>query len=295
MRVTDNMRSSMALGNLADLRSKHLKASQEASTGLRVGSPSDDPAAAARLTRIERLVRDGESVSKSLAIGKSDLQLAEGSLAEASDLLKRAKELALAASNGTASAEVRANTAQEIKGIRDALLGLANIKGMRGSIFSGSKTDAPAFDENFAFQGDTYEQTIRSGASSEVTINASGARAFTAAGGRDIFQDLGDLQTALEANDESGIRASLDTLGSGHDQITRERARTGVNLDRIAQREDFLSSLSLLYEKQKADVGGADPAESLTRLVTLEQAVQRSLAVTERILSLDSNFLFGGS
>lgn len=294
MRVTDNMRIGSALGSLAELRSKHLKASQEASSGLRVGSPSDDPSAAARLTRIERLVSDGESVSRSLAIGRSDLELAEGTLAEASDLLKRAKEVALSASNGSASAEVRANAAIEIKGIRDALLGLANTKGTRGSIFSGSKTDAPAFDAAFAFQGDTYEQSIRSGARSEVTINASGARAFTAAGGRDIFQDLGDLQTALENNDETAVRASLDVLGAGHDQVTRERARAGVNLDRISQSEDILASLRYLHEKQKADVGGADPAESLTRLVTLEQAVQRSLSVTERILSLDANFLFGG-
>lgn len=294
MRVTDNMRTNMALGGLSSLRAQYFKASQEASSGIRVGAPSDDPAAAARLTRIERLVQDGESVSKSLAVGKSDLELAEGSLASASELLVRAKELALSASNGSATAENRANAAVEIQGIRDALLGLANTKGTRGYIFAGSKTDAAAFDSSFAFQGDAYEQNIRSGARSEVTINASGARAFTSAGGRDIFQDLADLQNALETNDQSGIASSLDTLEVGRAQVTRERSRTGVNLDRIAQSEDILASLKFLNEKQKADVGGADPTETLTRLVTLEQAVQRSLSVTERILSLDSNFLFGG-
>ncbi len=294
MRVTDNMRLGSALSSLSSLRSQHLRATREASTGLRVLAPSDDPAAAARLTRIQRMQSDGEAISRSLVMGRVDLELAEGTLASSADLMKRAKELAMTAANDSLPADARASVADEVASIREALRGLANTKSSRGSIFAGSKTDGEAFDTSFTYQGDDYEHTIRSGGNSQVTINASGARAFTAAGGRDIFTDLEALETALRDNDGASVRASLDVLERGHEQITRERARTGVQLNRVAQGEEVLSELKLLYESQKSEVAGVDPAESYTKLITLEQAVQRSISVTERLLSVSGLYLFSG-
>lgn len=294
MRVTDNMRVGSALTNLSSLRSQHLRATREASTGLRVLAPSDDPAAAARLTRIQRMQSDGEAISRSLAMGRIDLELAEGTLASSAELMKRAKELAMTASNDALPADARASIADEVASLREALRALANTKGSRGSLFAGSKTDAEAFDASFTFQGDDYEHSIRSGGNSQVTINASGARAFTAAGGRDIFADLEALETALRNNDGASVRASLDLLDQGHEQVTRERARTGVQLNRLAQGEEILSELNYLYESQKSEVAGVDPAESYSKLITLEQAVQRSISVTERLLSLSGQYLFSG-
>src|SRR5690606_18864623 len=123
MRVTDNMRVGSALTNLSSLRSQHLRATREASTGLRVLAPSDDPAAAARLTRIQRMQSDGEAISRSLAMGRIDLELAEGTLASSAELMKRAKELAMTASNDSLPADARANIADEVASIREALRG----------------------------------------------------------------------------------------------------------------------------------------------------------------------------
>jgi flagellar hook-associated protein 3 FlgL len=295
MRVTDNIRTNSGLTNLRDLRERHLAASEQASSGKRVNRPSDDPAAAARLSRNERWREQTTSLGKALDLGRADLDLAEASLASAGDLLTRAKELALTAANGSATADVRASAAQEIQGIRDSLLDLANTKGVRGYIFAGSKTDAAAFDASFTFQGDSYEHAIPSGPSSEVVVSASGARAFTSAGGRDIFQDLGNLVTALTGNDQAGIMASLDTIDAGQKQITLERARAGVNMTRVDQSQEMLVNTQFLIDNQNAEIGGADPTESLSNLVTLEQSLQRSMTVMQRLFGLDAFSLLGGS
>lgn len=294
MRVTDNIRTNSSFNNLRDLRERHLAASEQASSGNRVNRPSDDPAIAARLSRNQRLKQQTESLSKSLDLGRADLDLGEASLASAADLLVRAKELALTAANGSATAEVRASAAEEVRGLRDSLLDLANTKGVRGYIFAGSKTDVPAFDASFAFQGDSYEHSIPSGPSSEVVVSASGARAFTAAGGRNVFQDLNDLETALTSNDATGIRASLDTLEAGHKQITLERSRAGVNMSRVDQSQEMLISTQFLIDSQNAEIGGVDPTESLSNLVNLEQSLQRSMGVMQRLFGLDAFTLLGG-
>lgn len=293
MRVTDNLRTGVALSNLADLRERHLKSAEQASSGLKVNRPSDDATVASRLTRTQRLLEQNDSMGRSLALGRSDLELAESTLAEASDLMKRAKEIALSASNGSSSASVRQSAAQEIAGIRTAMLGLSNTKGVRGYIFSGSRTDTAAFDSAYNFQGDSYEHAIRSGPTSEVTISASGERAFTAAGGRDIFGDLANLETAMLANDQAGIMAALDLLDDGHRQITMERARAGVNLTRVEQSDQILTNGKSLIQQQQAGLGGADPAETLTNLTNLEQSVQRALGVTQKMLGLDAFTVLG--
>ena len=238
--------------------------------------------------RVQRKMDTGESMSRSLSMGRSDLELAEASLAEAGLLMQRAKEVALVAANGSASADVRQSAAAEVAGIRTALLGIANTQGVRGYLFAGSQTNQPAFDASYTFVGDSYEHSIRSGPTSEVVISASGENAFTAAGGTDIFQNLADLETSMRTNDLTGIQSSLGALDQGHEQIVLERARTGVNMTRVDQAMNILTNSKYLYQKQQADMGGADPAETLTELTNLQGAIQRSLSVAGQMLQLDA-------
>jgi len=289
MRVTENMRASQVLRDLSSLRSQHVKASEEATSGMMISRPSDDPTVASRMQRIERSHDTAESMSRSMSVGRADLELAEASLAEAGNLLQRAKEVALHAANGSSSADVRQSAAEEITGIRTALLGIANTKGVRGYIFAGSQTDQAAFNETtYAFQGDNFQHRVRSGPTSEVVISSSGENAFTAAGGTDIFTDLAALETALNVDDQVGISASLTDLNVAHEQVVLERARTGVNMTRVDQAQTILTNSKFLYKRQNAELGGADPAESLTDLVTLQSAIQRSISVSSQMLRLDA-------
>lgn len=288
MRITENMKSAQVLRELGDLRSRHAKSAEEATSGQRVNKPSDDPTIAARLQRVARKMDTGESMNRALSMGRSDLELAEAALAEAGSLMQRAKEVALAAANGSASAEVRQSAAAEIYGIRTALLGIANTQGVRGYLFAGSQTDQPAFDSAYAFQGDQYEHSIRSGPTSEVVISTSGAKAFTAVGGTDIFQELAVLEAAMNSNDFAGIQNALGAIDAGHEQIVLERARTGVNMIRVDQAMNILTNSKYLYQKQQSDMAAADPAESLTELSNLQNALQRSISVASQMLQLDA-------
>ncbi len=286
MRITDAMRTNQTLRNLSGLRESHAQATEEATSGLRVNRPSDDATAAALLTRLQSRLDQNTSTQKAMSQGRADLDQSESALAEASDIMKRAKELALTAANGGTSPDGRKATALEIGGLRQQLLGLANLKGSRGSLFAGSQTGTPAFDASGVYQGDGYEHNLQSGPNSEVTVSASGERAFTIAGGRDVFADLSALETAMNNNDPAAVSGYLDALDAGHQQMTRERARVGVNQNRAEQSDTLLTHTKLLLETQKATAGAADPAESLTRLVTLQQNIEQALQVARKVLDL---------
>ncbi|MCH2108742.1 MAG: hypothetical protein MK135_05400 [Polyangiaceae bacterium] len=250
--------------------------------------PSDDPSSAALLSKTQRELATNQSYQSSLELGLADLSLAESTLSEAGQLLQRAREISLAAANGSATPAMRDAAALEIAGIRDALLGVANTQGVSGYIFAGSQSQQEAFDSSYQFQGDAFEPKIKSGPSTEVVIRASGARAFTSVGGRDLFQDLNDLETALLANDGVAITASLGALEAGREQLVQERARTGMNMNRVEQAQNLLGSQQMSQESLQATLAGADPAESISRLVEMQNAMQRALAVSRQLLDLDS-------
>jgi len=96
------------------------------SSGKRVRTISDDPAAAAlaerEQARMQRLVAD----QRALDASRRNLELVEGTLATITDLYHRAKELIVQGGNGSLTPADRRTIAQELSGLRDRILALAN-------------------------------------------------------------------------------------------------------------------------------------------------------------------------
>lgn len=286
MRVTEGMRYTEVTRNLARLQSDHADAARQAMTGLRVDRPSKDPTAAAELARLRASLSSNAAHREAIGLVRGDAELAESTLAQSSDLLTRAREIAMTGANGSVSAEDRAVMAKEVKGLKDELLRLANTRGTKGSLFAGTKTAAPAFSASGAFQGDDTLQSVDIGSSSPVQVGASGARAFTAAGGRDVFADLEALSTALETNNASSIASSLDAIEASQEQVTNERSRVGLLVGRLDTSAAVLEQLDLDLGRRQETVGAADPIEAYSRLSSLSGAIERSVAVSRQILEL---------
>lgn len=286
MRVTEGMRYTEVARNLARLQSDHADASRQAMTGLRVDKPSKDPSAAAELARLRASLSSNAAHKEAIGLVRGDAELAESTLAQSSDLLTRAREIAMSGANGSLSADERAVMANEVRGLKDELVRLANTRGTKGSIFAGTKTAGPAFSPSGAFQGDDVLQSVDIGSSGPVQVGASGARAFTAAGGRDVFGDLDALTTALQTNDASAVAASLDSIEASQTQVTNERARVGLLVGRLDTSAAVLDQLELDTGRRQEAVGAADPIEAYSRLSSLSGAIERSVAVSRQILEL---------
>src|SRR6478609_6132607 len=208
MRVTEQMRYDSVANNLSQLSSRQAKAAQEAQTGVRVNLPSDDPIAAAQLARLAASQSQVAARRSTINSVRGDAELAESSLQQASDLMATAKELAMQGGNGSLGASERATLALQVKDIRDQLVGIANTRGTSGYLFAGSATETKPF-------------------------SASGAKAFTSAGGRDVFGDLDALYNALNSNDTTAIGVSIDGLDRSRSQITNAQAAVGLTINKL--------------------------------------------------------------
>lgn len=291
MRVTEGMKYSQVLSNLANITSQHAKASQEAATGVRIGKPSDDPIAAAELARLSASSSQTKAHLSTINTVRGDAELTESTLDGAADIFTRLKEIALQASNGELSADDRKTMSVEVAGLKDSLLQLANARGTRGYLFSGSQVATAAFDPTGVFQGDDAAHVVQIGNSSPTAVSTSGAEAFVVAGGRNVFSDLQSLATALGANDLGAIRQSIDDVGASQTQLMNARARSGMVLSKLDASESVLSSLDTEQQK-RAQIGAADPYESYTRVTSLAQSLERAISVSRQILELGGSNRF---
>src|SRR6185369_13122131 len=97
--------------------------------------------------RVEK--RGNEQFIKNLEYAKGYLNFTEQTLSELSDILVRAKELAISQANdASASAQSRHVVAEEMRQMGDQVVQIANRKLGERFIFGGFKTTAAPFDQN---------------------------------------------------------------------------------------------------------------------------------------------------
>lgn len=289
MRVTDNARLLAVLRNNAISTSRLTDASRRASAGAKVTKPSDNTVAyTTALRNGSTLVNMASRTRIARSVG-DELTVAERALDSVGELLSQAKSLAIQGANETLSATDRSTLAQQVTGLRDQLLELANTRGPSGFVFAGSATDVPPFDATGAFVGNDTVMRIPISEGVSPRMNVSGAKAFTAAGGLDVLAELNTLSTALTSNDLAAIRTSIGTVQQGYDQVVAVQVDAGLAIERLRSAADVIDEASVsLAESRSRDVGADDLAGLATELSAAGTAYSQSLTVTRMLLALPS-------
>ena len=289
MRLSDGQRYSFLLRTMSELQARQNTAMQEASTGLRIGKPSDDAPAAASSLRLEGTIQKIKSYQTVISRTSSDAQLAEGIIAESHTLFQRARELTVQASNESLSASDRIAIAGEIDGLREQLISLSNTKGSQGSLFSGSQLNSPAFDSSGVYQGDNYQHKIEIAPGVDVTANLSGDTVFGPGGGQDTFATLANLSIALNTNNTTAIAASLDGIDGSLRQLSNARSNAGLLVTRFQSTEAaHTTTLSSLVE-QNSKLTDVDAYDAITRLQKAGSSIDNALSVARTVLSVNLN------
>lgn len=285
MRISDSIRFQSVTRSLASLASQQAEASRRASTGERVGAPSADPIAAADLSRMRSALAQNATHQKAINTVRGDVELAEGILDQATAILRRMDEISVQGANGALSADERTALAEEVAELKEELVSIANTKGGRGYIFGGTATDSRPFSAAGAFTANNDVQEVEVGPGLRARVNVSGADAFTASGGVDVFASVDALETALRTDNQAGVAASLDSIHASTDQLVRARADAGVILNRLDASDAALQKAELALTERQTDVGGADPYDTYTDLVQVGQSIERAIAVSRSTLN----------
>lgn len=183
MRVTDKMAYNQVIGNLQKNRADQSDLQNQAATQKRINKPSDDPVASARVLGQRTEQRGSEQYMKNINIARSFLEFSDQSLAELSETLVRAKELAIQQANDAgASEETRRVVSQEVGQIYSQAIQIGNRKLGERYIFSGYQTTKSPFNINGTYNGDSGDMKVQINKDAFLSMNISGDKVFLGEG-----------------------------------------------------------------------------------------------------------------
>ena len=293
MRMSDATRMDRLISNTSQLGSKIATVSQRASSGIALDVPSTDPVQASAYLRARGNLGRMKGYADAIRDGKGELELAEGSLTQAQDIIARGREIALQAANSTYSAIDRSQFAAELGQLRDQLLASANQKGPNGYLFGGSKMDAQPFSAAGIFQGNGDQRLLEVSPGFTIAMNASGAQAFTAAGGQDVLSLFAQLQTAVTSNDVDAIATTGKLIADAHQQVSTARGEVGYTMQRIDLADSAQNMMQILWKQRQGEASEIDPAQVYSELSALQNTLTQSVSVARTQLQTLSLNRFG--
>jgi flagellar hook-associated protein 3 FlgL len=288
MRVNPNPNPDL-LAALNQTRLATQEALLELASGRRVNQPSDDPAAAALLVDNNDRTTLNVRFSQNIGSLEAEFQTADSALSNVITSLQRAITLGVQGANGTLSDSDRTAIAEELQGIQNQLVSIANTSFQGKELFAGTLTGSPPFvQDNTAPSGVQYVgndsiNTVQIGDGYRVAANKPGSQLFTAPG-HDMFLAMTNLITALQTN--TGIDTATTGLRDSLDYVSAQRVFYGNTLDQAQAQSTYLSSAKLQLNQDENTLAAADLDQVASQLVTSQNATNATLSAMGRISQL---------
>lgn len=258
----------------------------ELSSGLRVGSLSDDPAAAAQSLRLGSQIASIDTYVQTASGMSSRLQMVDSALGEVVSQVTSAISLAVGAANGTLNDTNLQAIAGQIASIRDNVMALANSSYQGSYLFSGSQNGTAPFSLNTSsdpattvYAGDGNTQTIMTPGGQKVQVSLPGSSIF-GSGSTGVLGVLNQLVSDLTngasaASISAGSSALTDALGT----VSTQRSVLNNSLSTIRSTSTYAQTQEAQLKVQQGALVASDPAAVATALKSNQTQYQALLSV----------------
>jgi flagellar hook-associated protein 3 FlgL len=270
-------------------------ATQQLSTGKKVNSLGDDPSAVAQLVHNHDQAGQDDQFLKNQSTIQAQFQVADSTLSNVVTVLTRAVSIGTEGANGTLNDADRQAIAEEVRGLANQLLSLANVAYQGSYLFAGTAVTTQPFTLDpttlaITYNGNANTTSVQLSNGNSIGNNVPGSQLFLNPGGS-VFGALQSLYTALQSN--TNIPAAVTQVQNALSEVNTQRVFYGNGLNQITLSETFLSQEKVNLSTQENSLIGADPATAASDLSQAQTAYQSELAATARILNLPSllNFL----
>jgi flagellar hook-associated protein 3 FlgL len=266
----------------------------ELSSGLRVATLSDDPVAVAQSTLLGNSIAQDDTFVQTASNESSRMQVTDSTLGEVVTQVTSAISTAVSGNNGTLNASDIASVAQQLSGIRDQVLSLANTSYQGQYLFGGSQGSTPPFTLDTStnpatatYNGDNNVQFIETPNGQQIQVNLPGSSVFGAAGTgvlgalNQLISDFsGGATTATLTADTSALTTALGQLSS-------QRSTLDSALSRLQSSSTYTQTEVSQLTVAQSNLVSADPAAVASQLSTAETQHQALLSVINTLGSQD--------
>jgi len=267
----------------------------ELSSGLRVATLQDDPVAVAQSTLLGSSIAADDTFVQTSSGEISRMQVADSTLGEVVTQVTTALSVAVSGNNGAAlNASDIASIAQQLGGIRDQVLSLANTSYQGQYLFGGSVGSTPPFTLDNAtnpatatYNGDNSVQYIETPTGQTIQVNLPGSAVFGTAGGG-VLGALNQLISDYSGGATSTtLTADTSALTTALGQLSSQRSTLDTALSRLQSTSSYAQTEEGQLQVAQGNLVSADPATVATQLSQAETQHQALLSVINALGSTD--------
>jgi flagellar hook-associated protein 3 FlgL len=280
MKISTNLMFDRATKQMTSSQTNLAKSQAQLAQGKQIINPSDAPDQASTVQRLKSILSRQDSYQTALNTVQNRLQGEDSTLSSVSDLLIRAKEIAVQANNDTLSSDNRKALGVELQGLRDQMLSLANTRDSSGNfLFGGSKvTQAPFISVaggSPQYAGDQTRMSVMVGENRTMPINRTGTDAFVPVNrtmpdgtsqGVGFFNVMDDLIKGVNTSDRPKMQGGLGELDTLLGGLSMARANIGSGLKGIDQQTSVIEDTVLNLKTTLSSVEDLDYAKAITKM-----------------------------
>jgi len=306
MRISSSTFTENFLGQTQRLEQQQNTLQEQASSGLKVTLPEDNPSVMAQVLNLQTDSASNTQYQNNIAQLQNTATASGTAMTSLQTLVSQVNEIATAASSGTTSSTQLSAYATQVASLIKQAVQLGNTQDANGNyIFSGTASNTQAFTATTNSSGDITavayhgnSEVAESQIGSNMTVaaqvpgaNSSGSGAeglFTdSRTGADLFSHMIALQQNLAAGNTSAI-ASTDApaLAKDEDNVVNQISANGVMQSALTAAGNLATAQSTNLTTQISGDTNADLAQTLTELSQTQTAYQAALESGTMVMNL---------
>ena len=255
-----------------------------AASNLRINNAEDDPDGAAKTAVIKDGLLQMEGMEKvATAVGARINDTLE-SMTKMVEILNTAINNDIASGNGTLNPEDRKRVASVMSSAQQAFLQEANSTSNGRYLFGGYADNAAPYELDGTYHGDDNVVSLEVAPNLRVNSNVPGSAVVSVAGGQNVLAVLGDLVTALNANDAQGIKTGLTNLHASHDQLTLAVASVGGPQATVEYATKLRDGLKISLQEQRTNLEEANFTSAMSDMMQAGTVMQSAMAVAQQVI-----------
>lgn len=282
MRITNGLLQSRVLRDLQSNLSQIATAQSQVATGKRFTKVSEAPLDGSQVMSAERGLRGIEQYRRNSSAARSRTDAEEGALNQITDLLARAKELALQEGSATGTTQTRTAAKAEVDRMIEQVINLGNTQVNNEFIFAGHMVNTSPFNTLGVYQGDDGQRQAEIGQGYTVTTNHTGRELFVNSA---VLSSLQALSTELGTGTPQSVGQTAFQIDGA---FNNTQALLSTNGARVRQIDSALSNADALetnLDLRINDLQGIDFEEATTRFVGLQTTLQAAMLSASRLLN----------
>lgn len=294
LRVNPNIVPDILAG-ANNLKQQLNQADLQLASGRSINSPSDDPSGTAALVLNHAAQSSTDTFQRNISSLQSTLQIADSALNSAVNVINQAISLGVESGNSTLSSGDRQAIAQELSGIQQQLLSIANTTSGGTFLFAGTLVETqpfalnPASPSGVTYSGNSSVTQVEIANGQTVTVNVPGDSLFLNPSGS-LLGAINQLITAVQTN--TGIAAASDALGQASTVFDSQRTAYGTSLNQLQSTGTFLSGQQLQLSAQENKIDAADIGKVASNFSQAQVAYTALLEAEGKILNLPNLLSF---